>query len=297
MNWEALWQRFSVSGRRADSTLSGYLKIINEFRRHFPHLSEPREVHQQHLYGWFLNLKGRPDISLPTATAKLRAVCLILRWAHLQELLLVDPCEGFELKHVERPIPGILSQAQVLQLLQAPLLSNRRWVVARDLAILELLYGTGMRGGELVGLQLNDVDLSGELLRIRGGKGKHRTLPMGKRAALTLERYLLDFRPQLAQPSDSAVWLRQTGAPMTTSDLHRQLNRYGKRLKMDGVTAHALRRACATHLLENGANIVEIKNLLDHADLNSTLFYAKVFPVELIKVHQKSHPRARFRRG
>jgi site-specific recombinase XerD len=297
VNWDALWQRFSESGRRAESTLAGYRRHLNDFRRHYPHLAEPREVHQQHLYGWFLFEKNRPEVSLPTATAKVKAVCVLLRWAFQQELLLVDPCEGFQLKKPARPIPGVLSQSQVLQLLEAPLQKNRRWVVARDLAILELLYGTGMRGGELIGLQLNDVDLSGELLSIRGGKGKPRLIPMGKRAALTLERYLLDFRPQLAAASETAVWLTQQGQPMKCQDLQSMMARYGKRLGFEGVTAHALRRAFATHLLENGANIVEIKNLLGHADLNSTLFYAKVFPVELIKAHQKSHPRARFRRG
>jgi site-specific recombinase XerD len=297
VNWDALWQRFSESGRRAESTLAGYRRHLNDFRRHYPHLAEPREVHQQHLYGWHLHERKRPGVSLPTATAKVKAVCVLLRWAVQQELLLVDPCEGFQLKKPVRPIPGVLSQSQVLALLEAPLRSNRRWIVARDLAILEVLYGTGLRGGELISLQLNDVDLSGELLSIRAGKGKHRLIPMGKRAALTLERYLLDFRPQLAAASETAVWLKQTGGPMSTSDLQRQVHRYGQMLGFEGVTPHALRRAFATHLLENGANIVEIKNLLGHADLNSTLFYAKVFPVELIKAHQKSHPRARFRRG
>ncbi len=145
---------------------------------------------------------------------------MLLRWAFTcKNLLLVDPCEGFQLKHVERPIPGVLSQAQVLELLRAPLqrigagwwlATWRSWNCCMELECV---------GGELVGLQLNDVDLSGELLSIRGGKGQHRLIPMGKRAALTLERYLLDFRPQLAAASETAVWLTQQGQPMKCQDL------------------------------------------------------------------------------
>jgi site-specific recombinase XerD len=297
VNWDALWKRFSESGRRSPATLASYRHDLDQFRRHYPHLKEPRDVHQQHLLGWFLFEKNRPGVSLATATFRTRVVCAVLRWGFRQELLLVDPCEGFMLKKPAPPVMEILSQSQVLQLLEAPLKARRRWVIARDLAVLEILYGTGIRAGELIGMQLNDVDLSGELLDIRRGKSKRRLVPMGKRAALTLERYLLDFRPHVAPPGETAVWLTQHGQPMKTQNLSHQLRHYGDRLGIEGVTPHALRRACATHLLENGANILDIQKLLGHEDLNSTLIYAKVLPGELAKTHQKSHPRARFRRG
>lgn len=295
MNWEELWQRFSERGRLRPRTLDFYLKHVRSFRAFFPGL-ELRNVQTKHLRDFFaaeLERKGRGS-----AARKTRSVCVLLRWAHRQDLLLHDPCDGFVVPKVAAALMPILSLAQVNQLLEAPLSARRRFVRARDVAILEVLYGCGLRGGELLGLQLGDIDLAGELLTIRQSKGRPRQVPMGRRAAQALERYLLDFRPVLAARGETAVWLDFSGKkPLNSSGLGTMLRRYGKKLGIDGLSAHALRRACATHLLEHGANIVDIKTLLGHADINSTLHYAKVFPVELRKAHQHHHPRARLNHG
>lgn len=291
MNWDELWQRYSSTGRLRPSTLRGYRKHLNSFLADFPAL-ELCNVQPQHLWDFFAaeqNRQGRGS-----ATRKARAVSIILRWAHRQDLLVCDPCEGFVLHNIAAPMMPILSEEQVARLLDAPSQAKHRFVRARDRAILEVLYGCGLRVGELIGLQMGDIDLGNELVTIRRSKSRPRVVPLGKQAVAALERYILDFRPHKAKAGEMAVWLSSySGGQLETADVQKQLRLYGRKLGLQGITAHALRRACATHLLEHGANIVDIKTLLGHADINSTLYYAKVFPVELRKAHTQSHPRAR----
>lgn len=296
--WTEFQQRFSASRRLSPETVRGYFADLELFLAYWAGrepLAGPHDVQKKHLADWFLAMKKRTGVSEATAGARMRSVLVLLRWAVRQQILLIDPSHGLKVQKPSRPIPRILTQSEVSHLLQAPLQKNRFFTKLRDRAILELLYATGMRGGELLALNVQDLELADASLQILTGKGKNRRLPLTEPAVRALREYLDWILPRYAQSGESALFLTIAGERLTTTNLHSLIARYGKLLGIAGVTAHAFRRALATHLLQNGAELVQIQRLLGHEDINSTMVYTRVFPADLIKAHRRSHPRARRR--
>lgn len=296
MNWDELLHKMAAARSLAATTLLSYRRSIRIFEQQFPGL-EPLEVQEQHLAQFLQTQKASQSISENTAGARLRTLLSVLGWAHRRGLLLVNPGQHLRVPKGPRPIPAILSREQVRVILAAPFSCKRISIRYRDRALLELLYANGVRAGEVSALDLSDLDLADSLIKIRGGKGKPRCTPLNKQSVEALQRYLDEARPAVAPPGEQAVFLTMGGERMTGKGIGGQLRRYGLQVGIEGVTPHALRRALATHLLENGANIVEIKNLLGHADISSTQFYAQVRPVEMLSEHRRYHPRSRRRRG
>jgi site-specific recombinase XerD len=151
----------------------------------------------------------------------------------------------------------------------------------RDRALVELVYSAGLRSAEAVGLDLQDVDFDQELVHVRGKGGKERTVPLGEEAALRLARYLRDSRPQLARGAENAVFLSARGRRLDTSTLRRLTP-----------NPHRLRHAFATHLLEGGADLRVIQELLGHSSLSTTQIYSHVDGRRLRRVYDKAHPRS-----
>jgi site-specific recombinase XerD len=151
----------------------------------------------------------------------------------------------------------------------------------RNRALVELVYSAGLRSAEAVGLDLQDVDFDQELVHVRGKGGKERTVPLGEEAALRLARYLRDGRPQLAQGAENAVFLSARGRRLDTSTLRRLTP-----------NPHRLRHAFATHLLEGGADLRVIQELLGHSSLSTTQIYSHVDGRRLRRVYDKAHPRS-----
>ena len=266
------------------------------FLKQWPDLKEPRDVTERHLSGFYLTQLRSDTVSDNTAGQRLRSLLVVLGWAQRQGHLLVNPGQSLRVKKPSRPIPRILTRQEVQSLLEATLHCRRMFIRYRDRALLETLYGTGMRGGEVLALDLLDLDLAEALLQIRGGKGRPRLMPLSSEVVSALTRYLHEARPAVALEGETAVFVSQRGTRLTSSSLNDQLHRYGQDLGIEGVSAHAFRRAVATHLLENGASLPEIKALLGHEDIGSTQFYAQVMPVEMLREHRRYHPRAYRRR-
>jgi site-specific recombinase XerD len=151
----------------------------------------------------------------------------------------------------------------------------------RDRALVELVYSAGLRSAEAVGLDLQDVDFDQELVHVRGKGGKERTVPLGEEAALRLGRYLRDGRPQLARGAENAVFLSARGRRLDTSTLRRLTP-----------NPHRLRHAFATHLLEGGADLRVIQELLGHSSLSTTQIYSHVDGRRLRRVYDRAHPRS-----
>ncbi|MBA2741225.1 MAG: tyrosine-type recombinase/integrase [Actinobacteria bacterium] len=151
----------------------------------------------------------------------------------------------------------------------------------RNRALLELLYSGGLRSAEVVGLELGDVDFEREAIHVRGKGGKERLVPLGEEAAHHLARYLRDGRPQLARSAVDALFLSARGRPLDTSTVRRLLR-----------NPHRLRHAFATHLLEGGADLRTIQELLGHSSLSTTQIYSHVDARRLRRVYDRSHPRS-----
>lgn len=295
MSWAEFLQLFSASGRLSPATVRGYTRDLQLFLKFWKveRIEGPRQVQPRHLNEFYRHQLHSPQVSRATAGSRLRSLLVLLRWAVRQDILLVDPGQDLQVPKPSRPIQRVLTQEEVSRLLEAPNSARRGFIRLRDRALLELLYGTGIRAGEVLGLNVNDLDLPEQTLRILRGKGQNRLIPFGQAAAEALSAYLDWVLPRYSLSGETALFLNMHGERLEPKGLTDQLRRYGQKVGIPGVTAHTLRRSMATHLLQNGANIAEIKQLLGHADINSTMVYTQVFPVELMREHRRSHPRAR----
>jgi site-specific recombinase XerD len=293
--WEELLQAYAQARSLASATLRGYRKNLGYFLD-FSAVSTPQDVTREHLRAYNLDLLNRPGLSEASVGARMRTVLSLLRWAVARERLLADPTDDFKVPKPRRPIPRIFTCEEVFRLLEAPLANRRSWHAVRDRALLELFYGTGMRAGEVSALEPADLDLADLSLFIRASKGQPRKLPFGERVRDALATWL-PIRSEHLQPDESALFVSVHGARLQSASLALIVGHYGQAQGLPGVTPHALRRAFATHLLENGADIAQIKALLGHRDLSSTVTYAQVLPTELFKSYRKAHPRARSQSG
>jgi site-specific recombinase XerD len=289
LTWDQLFERFAAARSLDPKTVVGYRKHLHAFLTFSP-VSNPLALTQEHLKAYHRHLSSSA-LKETTVVSKMRALTSLLRWAYHRDLLLLDPTHDLPIRKPRRHIPKLLTKADVLTLIEATEQHLRAFSRLRDRAILELLYGTGMRIGEVAALQLCDLDLADLALTIRVSKGRPRRAPFGSQVASTLAAYL-EERVEVAQSGIQALFVAQNGTALGRGRLSQILEQYSRKTGIPA-SPHDFRRAFATHLLENGANIVEIKTLLGHVDINSTLFYVQIAPVELTRAFNQSHPRAR----
>ncbi len=239
---------------------------------------------------WFAarHAQTRPS----TANRRLATLRRYYAWALRHQRVAADPCLNMVAARQPLRVPKVLSESQVEALLQAPALHTPRGL--RDRAMLELLYATGLRVSELVGIAALDVSLSDGVVRVVQGKGgKDRLVPLGAEAAHWLQRYLTEARPALVGPRASvALFVTARAAAMTRQSFWLLIKKYAV---IAGVRAplspHVLRHAFATHLLNHGADLRVVQMLLGHADISTTQIYTHVARERLKSLHAAHHPR------
>jgi integrase/recombinase XerC len=221
-----------------------------------------------------------------SAARKLTAVRSFVRFLVRRDVLKLNPAAAVKGPRAARYLPGFLSQYQVMQALGSPGDSESE---LRAAAILETLYGSGLRAAELVGLNRDDIDFGAETIRVRGKGGKERIVPLGQAERDALQRYLAARKEKV----DGPVFLNRHGGRLTTRSVQNIVHRALSRLPDAAVTnPHALRHAFATHLLERGADLRAVQELLGHASLTSTQVYTHATVERLRKVYDKAHPRS-----
>lgn len=203
-----------------------------------------------------------------------------------------DPSERLESPKRWRTLPEVLTVAEVDRLLGAPLLDDP--LVFRDRALLELAYGAGLRVSEWISIGIRDVMFDEGLVRVFGKGSKERLVPIGRRAIGALATYVRELRPRLEQGGGKGVlFLNARGAPMTRMGAWKILRKYVERAGIEKhVSPHTLRHSFATHLLEGGADLRAVQEMLGHADISTTQIYTHVDREYLRTVHRKYHPRA-----
>ena len=232
--------------------------------------------------------------SVARRTASLRAFYAYLVREGLRES---DPAAGLRTPKLPQQLPRVLSVEEVEAVLAKVVPAGP--LGQRDLAALELLYGCGLRAGELVGLREGDVDLEGGLVRCVGKGDKERVVPMGAAAAAALGRYLQGGRRELLRGRRRAeLFLNARGAPLTRQGLDYRLRKILARADMSGqASAHTFRHSFATHLLAGGADLRSVQEMLGHASVATTQLYTHVTVEHLREVFLETHPRARRRKG
>jgi integrase/recombinase XerD len=225
------------------------------------------------------------------------------------------PSAGLPLPKRPERLPQVLSREQVFSLLDDPfrpelepspkvLASGRvdarpQAAFHRDKAILEVLYGCGLRVSELCGLDRRDVMLGDEMVRVMGKGSKERVVPILGTAKRALAAYLQDWRPVLANASRSgdAVFLNERGGRITRQAVHRMVERYGAIVGIKGLHPHTLRHTYATHMLEGGMDLRYVQELLGHASISTTQLYTHIDLTHVRMVYLEAHPRAREQKG
>ena len=243
-------------------------------------------------------LRRYKESSIARAVAAVRS---FHRFCVEEGLLRSDPSEELGAPRVPQGIPKALTEAEVEALLDAVPGDGPR--PRRDRAILELLYAGGLRISELVGLDLGDVDLYDGLVRVLGKGNKERVAPLGRTAREAVGDYLTTGRPELAgrlragtarSATTSALFLNARGGRLTRQGAWLIVRAAGERAGLQGrLFPHVLRHSCATHMLDRGADIRVVQELLGHASLSTTQVYTKVSPERLRAVYDAAHPRAR----
>jgi integrase/recombinase XerD len=221
------------------------------------------------------------------------------RYAALRVFLKFLSAEGHDvaalLQQIERPkpersLPKILNRAQVDQLIASP--DPKSMLFARDVAILELLYASGLRASELCDLKLRDTNLQVGCVRVLGKGMKERIVPLGRAAKEAIERYLLEGRPRLERTPREELFLSRTGKPLDRVALWMLVERYGRRSGLlKSISPHVLRHCFASHLLGGGADLRVVQELLGHSDIATTQIYTHVDQARLKSIHAKYHPR------
>ncbi|MGH7463601.1 MAG: tyrosine-type recombinase/integrase, partial [Longimicrobiales bacterium] len=207
-------------------------------------------------------------------------------------VVVADPTDRVELPRAWRRLPGALSRDEVARILDAPDPADR--LFWRDKALLEFTYASGVRVGELITVKVRDVDLQEGLALVFGKGARERIVPLGRAALQALIVYLREIRPGLAgNRGAGAVFLNTRGTPLSRMGVWKILRRHVERAGITKrVTPHTLRHSFATHLLEGGADLASVQELLGHADIATTQIYTHVEREYLREVHRRFHPRA-----
>lgn len=202
-----------------------------------------------------------------------------------------DPTKGVSPVKVERKLPQVLTSKEVELFLDQPECTDLKGY--RDRAMLELLYATGIRVSELIDLNVSDLNLPGGVLRCES-KGKARVIPLYPAAIRALNEYLNTVRPQLIDdPGEEALFVNMSGERMSRQGFWKLIKFYQEKAGIHkDITPHTLRHSFAAHLLENGADLHSIQEMLGHADISSTQVYSKLVDQELKSVYRKAHPRS-----
>jgi integrase/recombinase XerC len=283
-------QHLSVERNLSQRTIDAYIRDLRQFQNFLG--AEPGlDICQVDLLfvrrylAQLYNRCGRTSIG-----RKLSSLRVFFRYLVREGLLKSSPLDGLSTPRREQYLPKVLSAEQVGDLLERPV-AGQYLLLLRDLAIFELIYSCGLRVSELTGLDAGSIDFAEASVRVFGKGGKERLLPIGQPALKALENYLQERnRPA----DDEPLFLNNRGGRLTSRSIQRNLK---KRLLQLGlptdVTPHALRHSFATHLLDAGADLRAIQELLGHASLSTTQRYTKVSFAHLADVYDRAHPRSR----
>jgi len=250
----------------------------------------------RHMVRRYLAYLGEQSYVRASIARKLTEVRSFYKWMVNEGLVLENPLHGVSTPKVEKRLPVFLSVAEVKALLDAPDTSKPQG--QRDRAIMELLYAAGVRVSELAALNLGHVDRTQREVRVYGKGRKERIVVLGEPAVRALTTYLNDGRLKLLKGDRavSALFLNRSGGRLSTRSVQKILDKYTKMAGLDKeVTPHVLRHTFATHLLDGGADLRTVQELLGHEHLSTTQIYTHVTQTRAREVYEKAHPRARKR--
>ncbi|MCL6106303.1 MAG: tyrosine recombinase XerC [Actinobacteria bacterium] len=291
-----------VAAGSSDKTVLAYRRDCRQFLRYvaFKSVEFPGQVDYQQLRRYTIFLAGY-NYQRASIARKLSAVRGLLRFCRSEGLIETCPADVLASPKLERKLPVVLRPAEVESFLDAIEVDNPLGL--RDRALFELLYGSGLRSEEAVTLKLGKIDFEKEEVTITGKGRKTRVVPSTPVAMEALREYLQRGRPELVNPEntpqprnarDDIVFLSSRGRPLGTSDVRRRTTKYVRKAAINKrVSSHVFRHCFATHLLEGGADLRAVQELLGHTSISATQRYTHLSGGHLRKIYERAHPRAR----
>lgn len=292
MDYLKQYERYLREEKKASAnTCSSYLRDMRQFADYVEEAGlELTQVVSSDIerYARHLTARGR---SAATVTRSVASIKSFYAFMLSSGYVPTNPARGCSPVKAERKLPQILTGKEVELFLEQPECVDYKGY--RDRAMLELLYATGIRVSELINLDVGDLNLDGGFLRCRG-KGKERIIPLYPAAVRALSDYMEDVRPQLVEHSDEkALFVNMSGERMSRQGFWKLIKHYQEKAGIEKeITPHTLRHSFAAHLLENGADLRSIQEMLGHADISSTQIYTQLVNQKLKSVYNKAHPRA-----
>lgn len=254
--------------------------------------SDPEQVSRLDIRAYLAHLSTL-DVVKRTVARKLSTLRSFFKFLATRSKTVKNPCVGIRSPRLGRTLPRFFDEASVERLLEAP--KGGGHLACRDRAILETLYSSGLRVGELVALDVRDVDFIGEVIKARGKGKKERLAPIGRAASQAIEEYLLRRRRDLrfVEVEPEALFLNRFGRRLSQRSVARLLRKYLLTAGLPAdASAHTLRHSFATHLLDRGADLRSVQELLGHTSLQTTQIYTHVTTSRLKKAYEKAHPRS-----
>lgn len=296
---EGFLKHLRVEKSASSMTLVSYRTDLAQFFDFLSqYSSQPKEAITPELFNHksvreYLAYLQTNGLSRATMARKLAALRSFVKYLCREEVLKGNPIAQVATPKQEKRLPRFLYPKEMEMLLEAPKTNSPTGL--RDKAILELLYATGIRVSELVSLNLSQVDLSQGLIKVLGKGNKERIVPLGKKAAAAMEEYMVKARPLLGRGNvlgEKAVFLNRFGQRLTSRSVRNIIKKYVEETAINQkVSPHVLRHSFATHLLDRGADLRTVQELLGHVKLATTQVYTHVTKERLKNVHSHTHPR------
>lgn len=284
----------SIERGLSKNTISAYGSDLRHFSAHMTDIGvdDPDSVKRQDIMDYLLKLKDG-GISSNSISRALVAIKMFYKFLVRERLAKDDVAGVLESPKLVRPLPNVIGMQDVDKLLAAP--DPRDAVGIRDKAALELMYATGMRVSELVDLSMDGLNLDVGFIKCKGKGEKERIVPIGRSAKEAVERYIGRVRPSLVKKgsSDQHLFLSRLGKKLSRVSFWKMIktNARRARIKKD-ITPHTLRHSFATHLLERGADLRVVQEMLGHSDISTTQIYTHINKERLKLIHKQFHPRA-----
>lgn len=278
--------------KASQNTVESYLRDVHQFlsycelRKAVPTEADAPFLHK---YLEYLTVMGKSEATKTRIIASLRCY---YRYLCAVGAASENPVDGIKVKKAEKKLPGILDSNEIVLLLSQP--NGTDYKSIRDKAMLELIYATGIKVSELIELTVSDINLQIGILHLHNEK-KERIVPMYPAAVKTVANYLVNVRPAIVTDiSEDKLFTNMNGQPMTRQGFWKIIKHYSEKagIKKD-ITPHTLRHSFAAHLLENGAQLKDIKEMLGHSDISSTQIYAQFMKNKYTTAYAKYHPLAK----
>lgn len=287
---DAYLDHLRVERALASNTLEAYARDLNRLAAHVGDAADPRDVGAGHVAELLVE-NVRTGFGARSSARQLSALRGFFRFLVRERAIPSDPTALVDRPRLGRKLPKVLSFDEIERLLAAPDVTTDRG--ARDAAMIQLMYASGLRVSELVGLKIGDVDTKTGVVNVLGKGGKRRLVPIGEVALSHLTTYVAGVRARRARPNEVILFLSPRGGPLTRQAFWKLLKRYAVGAGiMTPLSPHKLRHSFATHLLRGGADLRAVQAMLGHADLGTTEIYTHVAQDHVRAAHARAHPRA-----